>query len=111
MGASGASRGCPTRDSGTGASSGRNFSAFAVGGDCTPRLAVKTDILVRWRFLRPRRPVGQSGGVGTNTNTGQGCQRWKEKQRIAEGNKGTAYYLVKVKSLRRVLLCRAEEEE
>lgn len=63
MGASGASRGCPTRDSEE--SSGGNFSAFAVGGDCTPKLAVKTDILVTWRFMRSKRPVRRSGGVGT----------------------------------------------
>ena len=40
----------------------------------------------------------------------QRCQRLKEKQRIAERNKDTAYYLVKTKSLGTVLLCPAEEE-
>jgi len=58
IGSSGASRGCPTRDSEGGESSrGDSLSAFAVGSDCTSILAVKIDMIVTCAIMRPRRGV------------------------------------------------------
>jgi hypothetical protein len=76
MGASGASRGCPRKDSEGGESSfGGSFSAFAVGGDCTPRLAVKIDIVVTCASCEREetsRPVWSVGTTRTRVDDEKG---------------------------------------
>ena len=79
MGVSGASRGCPTRDSGGGPSSfGGRFSTFAVGGGCTSRLAANTDIFVNGAIYETEvtsRPERRGTGVCNNTSHRPKLQR------------------------------------
>jgi len=110
MGASGTSRGCPTRDSEGGESSlGVSFSAFAVGSDRMSRLAAKIDMPVNVRDYETEEESGSEWRRCNNTNAGQRARRSKEQRQIAERNKDTVYSLVDVSASGRVLLCPAEE--